>query len=135
VAKGGLQEVVTLSSHIGDMAPAYMAADIVVSASSKPEAFGRVPAEAAAMGRAVIATAHGGALETILPGQTGLLVPPGDAVALGEALMSLLGLPEEQLQKMGSWGRAHIEAHYTVQKMCADTIGLYGELVKSSAIT
>ena len=135
IASGGLQEIVKLSGHIDDMASAYMAADIVISASSKPEAFGRVPAEAAAMGLPVIATAHGGALETILPGQSGLLVPPGDAVALGEALNRLLCLPEEIWQEMGAKGRAHIEARYTVQKMCADTIGLYGELVKSRAIT
>lgn len=135
VAKGGLQEIITLSGHIDDMACAYMAADIVISASSEPEAFGRVPVEAAAMGRVVIATAHGGALETIRPGQTGLLVPPGDAAALGEALMRLLDISEENREEMGAKGRAHIEAHYTVQKMCTDTISLYGELVKSSAIT
>ncbi len=135
VAKGGLQEIVTLSGHIADMASAYVAADIVISASSKPEAFGRVPVEAAAMGLPVIATDHGGARETILPGQSGLLVPPGDAEALGEALMRLLKLPKERRQEMGAKGKAHIKARYAVQKMCAETISLYAELVKSRTIS
>ncbi len=65
-----------------DMAAAYMLADVVVSASTQPEGFGRVIIEAQAMGRPVIATAHGGAQETITPGDTGWLVPPGDAAAL-----------------------------------------------------
>ncbi len=135
IAAGDLQEIVTLSGHIADMASAYSAADIVLSASSKPEAFGRVPAEAAAMGLPVIATDHGGARETILPGRSGLLVPPRDPEALGEALEHLLGLPEESRREMGAKGKAHIEAHYTVQKMCADTVSLYADLVKSRAIS
>ena len=44
-----------------DMPAAYMLADVVVSASTEPEGFGRVIVEAQAMGRPVIATAHGGA--------------------------------------------------------------------------
>ncbi len=135
LATGGLKDIVTLAGHIDDMASAYMAADIVISASNKPESFGRVPVEAGAMGRAVIATAHGGALETIRPGQTGLLVPPGDAAALGEAMMRMLALSPEDRAEMGARARAHIEASYTVQKMCADTIDLYGELVNSSPET
>jgi glycosyltransferase involved in cell wall biosynthesis len=87
------------------------------------------------MGLPVIATDHGGARETILPGQSGLLVPPGDAEALGEALMRLLKLPKERRQEMGAKGKAHIKARYAVQKMCAETISLYAELVKSRTIS
>ena len=63
-----------------------MLADIVVSASTRPEGFGRVIAEAQAMGRPVIATDHGGARESVIPGETGFLVPPGDAEALARAI-------------------------------------------------
>jgi glycosyltransferase involved in cell wall biosynthesis len=62
-----------------DMAAAYMLADVVVSASTDPEAFGRIAVEASAMGRPVIATDHGGARETVQAGETGWLVPPGDS--------------------------------------------------------
>ena len=72
------------------MPAAYMLADVVVSASRDPEGFGRVIVEAQAMGRPVVATDHGGARETIVPGVTGWLVPPRDpaalAAAIGEAL-------------------------------------------------
>ena len=68
------------------MAAAYMLADVVVSASLNPEAFGRVAAEAHAMGRPVIATDHGGARETVIAGETGWLIPPGDADALAQTL-------------------------------------------------
>ena len=54
--------------HCPDMAAAYMLADVVVSASSDPEGFGRTIVEAQAMGRPVVATDHGGARETIVPG-------------------------------------------------------------------
>jgi glycosyltransferase involved in cell wall biosynthesis len=134
-AEAGLEEIVTLSDHIDDMPAAYMAAEIVLSASTKPESFGRVPVEAGAMGRPVIATAHGGALETVLQGNTGLLVPPGDAAALGEAIVRLLSLSDSERREMGNKARAHVEAHYTVQKMCSDTISLYSEVVNSTAIT
>ncbi len=63
-----------------------MLADVVVSASNRPEGFGRVIVEAQAMGRPVVATDHGGARETVLPGETGWLVPPGDRNALAAAI-------------------------------------------------
>ena len=64
------------------MPAAYMLADVVISASTDPEAFGRVAAEAHAMGRPVIASDHGGARETVIAGETGWLVPPGDSDAI-----------------------------------------------------
>jgi glycosyltransferase involved in cell wall biosynthesis len=96
----------------------------------EPEAFGRVPVEAAAMGKPVIATDHGGARETVLTGESGLLVRPGDAQSLGYALAALLALPAEKLAEMGAHGRAHVEARYTLQSMCAKTLALYDDLLK-----
>ena len=70
--------------HCSDMPAAYMLSDVVVSASNEPEGFGRVIIEAQAMGRPVVATDHGGARETILPGVTGWLAAPGDPAALAD---------------------------------------------------
>lgn len=125
----GLRDVVILSEHIADMPAAYLASDIVVSASTDPEAFGRVAPEAAAMGRPVIATDHGGARETVLAGQSGLLTPPGDAAALTQALADLLARRAGELAAMGAKGRAHVSEGYTVERMCADTLALYEELI------
>src|SRR5262249_56578481 len=69
-----------------DMPAAYMLAEVVVSASSDPEGFGRVIAEAQAMGRPAIATDHGGARQTMIPGVTGWLVPPRQPAALAAAI-------------------------------------------------
>jgi len=132
IAKGSLGDRVTLAAHIGDMATAYRASDIVVSASTEPEAFGRVAAEAGAAGRPIIATDHGGARETVVDGESGILVPPGDAHALGDALARLAALPPERLSAMGARGHAHVAARFTVEKMCAATLALYGDLLKAA---
>ena len=63
----GLGPVVRLADRCTDMAAAYMLADVVVSASTRPEGFGRVAVEAQAMGRPIIAYARGGVLETVIP--------------------------------------------------------------------
>jgi glycosyltransferase involved in cell wall biosynthesis len=129
IAAAGLREHVVLLGHTDDMPLAYLAADVVVSASTDPEAFGRVAAEAGAMGRPVIATDHGGARETVLPGMTGLLVAPGSAVELGNALSQLLETDTQTLAGMGARGRAHIVGRYSLERMCADTLALYRKLI------
>ena len=124
-----LGRVALLEPHISDMAAAYLASEIVVSPSTLPESFGRVPPEAALMGRAVIATDHGGARETVLAGKSGLLVQPDDPAALAGALADLLARPSGELAKMGAAGRAHVVTRYAVERMCADTLALYRELL------
>jgi glycosyltransferase involved in cell wall biosynthesis len=129
---GDLSDKVSLPGHTNDMPAAYLAADIVVSASTDPEAFGRVTAEASAMGRPVIATDHGGSRETVVTGVTGLLVPPGDVVELATAIGTLLSLDPSMRIAMGREGRAHIAARFTVEQMCADTIALYRKLLEQT---
>jgi glycosyltransferase involved in cell wall biosynthesis len=68
----------------------YGAADVVVLPAVGPEALSRVPLEAALAGRPTIGTRVGGIPEEIVDGQTGHLVPPGDAKALAVALDGLL---------------------------------------------
>ncbi|HSC18928.1 MAG TPA: glycosyltransferase family 4 protein [Rhizomicrobium sp.] len=133
VAANGLQDVLQIVPHITDMPAAYLASDIVVSASTDPEAFGRVAAEAGAMGRVVIATDHGGARETVLADRSGLLVLPGDAAALATALRTLLGKTAEERERMGEEGRAHVRANFSLTRMCADTIALYRALLAESS--
>ena len=129
IVSSGLEGAVFIAGHVNDMPAAYLAADIIVSASTDPEAFGRVAAEAGAMERPVIATNHGGAREVIVPGTSGLLVPPGDSAALADALSTLLAAAAERREAMGKAARAHIAARYTVERMCADTLALYRKLL------
>ena len=125
----GVSSQIKLAGHCADMPAALMLADIVVSASTEPEAFGRAVIEAQAMARVVIAAGHGGAAETVEHGNTGLLVPPGDAGALAEAIGSVLAWPEQERQAMGARARASVLAHYTVQAMQQATMAVYEEVL------
>jgi glycosyltransferase involved in cell wall biosynthesis len=115
--------------HCSDMAAAYMLADVVVSASSDPEGFGRTIVEAQAMGRPVVATDHGGARETIVPGFTGWLVPAREAGALANAIGAALSLGSAERSLLARRAIAHIAANFTHQAMCARTIAVYEELL------
>ena len=92
----GTGDCVRIPGPCNDMPTAYKLAHAVVSASTDPEAFGRVAVEAQAMGKPVIASNHGGAAETIEHDITGILVPPGDADALAGAMAEVLDLSEEE---------------------------------------
>ena len=103
--------------------------DIVVSASSaQPEAFGRVIPEAQAMGRLVLATAHGGACETVEDGKTGFLVPPGDAPAMAAALDRILDLPDEEKNRIAAAAVESVRANFSTRKMCERTLDVYREI-------
>ena len=99
-SESGLAGLFRIVEECRDMPAAYMLADVVVSASSDPEGFGRVIVEAQAMGRPVVATDHGGARETIVPGVTGWLVPPRDPAALAAAIGEALSLGAEERQHL-----------------------------------
>ena len=115
--------------HCPDMAAAYMLADVVVSASSDPEGFGRTIVEAQAMGRPVVATDHGGARETIVPGATGWLVPARDPAALATAIGAALSLGPGERLLLAKRAISHIAANFTHEAMCARTIEVYEELL------
>jgi glycosyltransferase involved in cell wall biosynthesis len=120
---------VRIIDHCNDMPAAYMISSVIVSASTDPEGFGRVPVEAQAMGRPIIATDHGGAQETIVRGQTGWLIPPGDAVALAEAVRQSLALTPQQRSVLATNSMYHIAQNFTREKMCEETLNVYAELL------
>jgi glycosyltransferase involved in cell wall biosynthesis len=123
----GLEEKILFVGHCSDMPAALLLADIVISASStKPEAFGKVAIESMAMGKPIIGTAHGGSLETILPGKTGWLVPPLDSKSMSKAIQEALSDPENA-KKLGKQGRTWVCEHFTAKMMCKKTIALYRE--------
>jgi glycosyltransferase involved in cell wall biosynthesis len=133
IERFGLSGVVQLTDHCRDMPAAYMLADVVVSASTDPEAFGRVAAEAQAMGRPVVASGHGAARETVIPGKTGLLFPPGDAEALAMAIAEMLSLDSEARERLAAAAIAHIHTNFSKEKMCGETLDLYAELLEERA--
>ena len=125
-----LEGRVRLVDHCDDMPSAYMLATVVVSASTDPEGFGRVPVEAQAMGRPIVATNHGGAKETVLRGETGWLVPPGEAQALSAAIGEALSLNPNQRAILATRSMSHIAQNFTREKMTHETLDVYAELLK-----
>ncbi|MEE2996116.1 MAG: glycosyltransferase family 4 protein [Pseudomonadota bacterium] len=129
IGRVGVEGIIHLTGPCRDMAAAYMLANVVVSASTDPEAFGRVAAEAQAMGRPVIASDHGGARETVIESETGWLVPPGDADALAQALRTALAMTSDEREKVARRAIAHIGEKFTKTQMCAATLAVYEELL------
>jgi len=126
-----LEGVVTLVDQCNDMPTAYMLSDIVVSASTDPEAFGRVAIEAQAMGRPIVATDHGGSRETVVDGKTGWLCQPSDATAMAAALEKGLALTAGQRTEMAARAIAHIRKEFTKEAMCAKTLEVYNEVISA----
>ena len=124
---------VSLLDECKDMPAAYMVSDVVVSASTDPEGFGRVIGEAQALGRPVVASDHGGAREQVLPGQTGFLFPPGDAQGLAAALRKALGLSQEERALLHGAAIARVRQNFSKDQMCAKTLSLYKELLRAGA--
>ena len=130
IQQKGLGGQVRMVNHCNDMPAAYMLATVVVSASTDPEGFGRIPVEAQAMGRPVIATDHGGAQETILRGQTGWLIEPGNSQLLAEAIEEALSLTPHQRAVLATRAMAHIATNFTREQMADKTMDVYAELLK-----
>lgn len=129
IVSRGLGGIVRLIERADDLPAAYMLSDVVVSASTEPEAFGRVLVEAQALGRPVIGTDHGGSRETVVDGETGWLVPPGDPDALAEAIDQVIGLTPAQRMSVAERCRAHVRAHFGRDTMCAKTLDVYNEVL------
>ena len=120
---------VVFRDHTSQMPLVYALSDIVVNASSaQPEAFGRTIPEAQATGCLVLATAHGGACETVKDGATGFLVPPGDAKAMAAKLDEMLEMSEERKEQMRAAAVESVRANFSTAKMCEKTLSLYAEL-------
>jgi glycosyltransferase involved in cell wall biosynthesis len=133
IKRAGVEPMVHVVGHCRDMPAAYMLADVVVSASTEAEAFGRVAVEAQAMGRPVVAAAHGGARETIIDGATGWLFEPGSSAALAEALKLALSLTAEERDVLARQARQHVREHFSRQMMCERTLSVYTELLPTGA--
>ncbi|MDX1923068.1 MAG: glycosyltransferase family 4 protein [Alphaproteobacteria bacterium] len=124
-----LQDKVTFLDHV-DLPAAYMHANVVLCPSQIPEAFGRVAAEAQAMGMPVIASNLGAMSETILDGQTGWLVEPGNVDELADAIRNALQLSHSNRLAMAEKAIMHARANFNMERMCATTLAVYAELLK-----
>ncbi|MEB3329076.1 MAG: glycosyltransferase family 4 protein [Candidatus Sericytochromatia bacterium] len=88
------------------------------------EPFGRVLLEAMAARRAVVACEAGGVPEVVVPGETALLVPPGEVDALAGAVLELLATPA-RAARMGEAGRRRVGMAFGLDHQVTQVIGAW----------
>ena len=122
---------VRILGHCSDMPAAFALADIALTPSIEPEAFGRTAAEAGAMHVPVIAADHGGAREVVLPGETGWRVEPGNPAALAEAIREAMSMTPAQRSEMGQRAAKHVRTQFSTRALQAATLRVYQEALSS----
>jgi glycosyltransferase involved in cell wall biosynthesis len=123
-----LDRSLSITGFRHDIADVMNALDVIVHTSVRPEPFGRVILEGMLLGKAVVATAAGGVPELIREGETGFLVPPGDAARLAGRLIPLLhdsALRQSVGKRAQAWGREQ----FSLQRHVAAMSAIYEELV------
>ena len=124
-----VESVIHIVGDCRDMPAAYMLADVVVSASTDPEGFGRVMVEAHAMGRPIIASDHGASREIVRHGTTGWLFPPGDMRMLSERIAHVIRLDEEHRHRIADEAIRNAQENFSKDKMCSETLDIYREIL------
>lgn len=97
-----------------DVERVLAAADVVVCPSDF-ESYGKVNLEAMASGKPVVSTNRGGPSETVVDGETGYLVSPGDVATMALHVITLLR-DADLRARMGKAGRAHIEKYFSLKE-------------------
>ena len=123
----GLQNYFIFTGHRTDIPRLLSALEMLVMPSLF-EGLSFAAMEASAMGIPVIATAVGGMQDLVINGQTGLLVEPGVSIALAQAILWMLGYPQEA-KKMGSAGQERFRELFTQKLMIEKTEELYESLL------
>ncbi len=119
--------VVELLGHRNDMIHLFAQSSVVVLPSYR-EGLPRVLIEAAASGCAVVTTDVPGCRDAVLNNETGILVPPRDAVALADAIQHLLE-NSELCEKMGEAGRKLAEAKFAIEQVVSTHMEIYRNLL------
>ena len=131
VQRYSLNKKIKFIQHCKDMPLAYSLADVVVSASIEPEAFGRFSVEAQSMGKPIIASNIGGSKETIVNKKTGFLYKHDDPRELAKSLKTVIQLSPDELKSIGNEGRKNITKKFDVEIMCQTNLKEYKRLIKN----
>jgi len=130
--RGGPLAASTLVAPFAASSESYLAALDVYVLPSYWEGLPIAALEAMAMGVPVLATAVNGTPEAVLDGETGLLVPSHDPVALADR-MAELAADAELRRRLGQRGRQVVAERFTVEAMVDRTLALYGEVVSAGS--
>ncbi|MDH7489586.1 MAG: glycosyltransferase family 4 protein [Anaerolineae bacterium] len=127
VESGPLKGRVVFAGFRPDVPALLQAVDALAHTSVEPEPFGRVIVEAMAVRLPIVATAAGAVPEILEDERTSLLVPPGDADRLAQALERLMRDPDLR-RRLSDAARQEVEARFTVQQYVAGVQAVYEEL-------
>ena len=134
VKRNALESNVIFSGSKIDMLTIYTLADIVLSTSIEPEAFGRVSCEASSMTKPVIASNLGASRDIILNNKTGWLVKPNDEKDLALKILEVLDLSQEKKDLVGSNARTRVKQNFNINSMLDKTLNLYEEVPKKNSV-
>jgi glycosyltransferase involved in cell wall biosynthesis len=136
IKRAGLDGIVSRTGHCADMPAALFAAAVAVVPSTEPEPFGRVAAEALAMGTPVVVSDQGGLGEIVAAPpdvepslRTGWRVAAGDPAALAASIREILALGATARDHLSLTARAHALRHLSIERMCAATLEAYAALL------
>lgn len=119
---------VRLLGHVDGVHELMREADLLVHTSITPEPFGQVIVEGMAAGLPVIASNEGGPMEIVVHGETGYLIPPGDARLLAEAIRSLMDQPEKR-KAMSGKAIARVREHFVIERTVKQITSYYEGLI------
>ena len=117
IVKDQLEDKIIFVGNISDMPAIYSLADIILSTSIEPEAFGRVSAEGCSMTKPVISSNHGGSKDIIENEKTGWLVEPGNSSALASQIVKVLEMPEKKKDQVVKSARKRVKSNFSLDIM------------------
>tara|TARA_Y100001970_G_scaffold190839_2_gene232108 strand:+ start:1582 stop:2721 length:1140 start_codon:yes stop_codon:yes gene_type:complete len=112
-----------------EMANIYALSDIVISSSTDPEAFGRIVVEAQSMGKFVIASNHGGSVETVIDNETGYLYSPQNHEELADRIIKSIEQHKYSSSNVSEACIKNVKENYTVESMCKETFEFYKTII------
>lgn len=124
----GISDRVIFAGSRQDVAALWTLADIGVSSTIEPEAFGRMAVEAQAMGVPVVASSLGGSNETVVNGETGYLIAPNAPHPLGERLRNLL-TQRDELPRLAAKTRPWVLKTFTTEHCCKQEESAYRRIL------
>jgi glycosyltransferase involved in cell wall biosynthesis len=115
------------TGFVGEPAPYYRAMDVMVLPTWR-EGFPNAVLEAAASGVPVVTTMATGSRDSVVPGLTGLLIPPGDPGAISDAVLALLRNPGRRTGR-GRAARAWVCEHYQDERVLGFAAAFYADML------
>lgn len=129
IAALGLESCVTITGFLPNPFPVVRSLDVVVHPAWR-DPFPLALLEAMALARPIVATAVGGIPEMLVDGESGLLIPPGDAPALAAAVVALLR-DEARRRRLGEGGFLRLTTRFTLEGFARDMFAAFDEAMRS----